>query len=184
MDAFCLPVSFFFLPSNDTSCKRARFAEVDFGPTPGSVSDVWAGMVETIVCAIYLLCPMVAFLQKLNVVGELWQETLGILIGLSTDRAALDEYMGVWFRGEVPNAVELRSLAVIFHKELEERIESRHLVIDHLEKVKGCPTYGWLKRLKENHAEDLEQLDILNVFVVKMYATVRKRENDVAQMDY
>nr|GEU88632.1 hypothetical protein [Tanacetum cinerariifolium] len=103
---------------------------------------------------------------------------------LLTDRAALDEYMGVWFRTEVPDAVELRSTAVIFRKELEKRIESRRLVIDHLEKVRGCPTYGWLKRLKENNAEDLEQLGILNVVVARMYATVRKRENDVAQMDY
>nr|GEY88322.1 zinc knuckle CX2CX4HX4C [Tanacetum cinerariifolium] len=69
---------------------------------------------------------------------------------LSTDRASLDEYVGVWFRSEVPDAVELRSMA----------------------------------RLKENHAEDLEQLGILNVVVARMYVTVRKRENDVAQMDY
>ncbi|GJU93675.1 hypothetical protein Tco_1318431 [Tanacetum coccineum] len=74
---------------------------------------------------------------------------------LPTDRASLDEYMGVWFRGEVPDTVELRSTAVIFRKELEEMIESRRL---HLEKVRGCSTYGWLKRLKENHAEDLDQL--------------------------
>nr|GEW54210.1 zinc knuckle CX2CX4HX4C [Tanacetum cinerariifolium] len=33
---------------------------------------------------------------------------------LPTDRAALDEYIGVWFRSEVPDAVELRSTAVIF----------------------------------------------------------------------
>ncbi|GJQ90939.1 hypothetical protein Tco_0002078 [Tanacetum coccineum] len=85
---------------------------------------------------------------------------------------------------QVPDTVEVHSMAVIFCKELEERIKSRRLVIDHLEKVRGCPTYGWLKRLKENHVEDLEQLGILNVFVERMYATVRKRENDVAQMDY
>nr|GEW76237.1 zinc knuckle CX2CX4HX4C [Tanacetum cinerariifolium] len=48
-------------------------------------------------------------------------------------------------------------------------IESRRLVIDHFAKVRGCPTYGWLKRLKENHAEDLEQLGILNVVVARMF---------------
>nr|GEX01796.1 transposase, MuDR, MULE transposase domain protein [Tanacetum cinerariifolium] len=53
---------------------------------------------------------------------------------LPTDRAALDEYIGVWFRCEVPDAVELRSMV----------------------------------RLKENHAEDLEQLGILNVVVARM----------------
>ncbi|GJV08698.1 hypothetical protein Tco_1346354 [Tanacetum coccineum] len=103
---------------------------------------------------------------------------------LLTDHAALDEYMGVWFCGEVPDVVELHSTTMIFRKELEERIESCRLAIDHLEKVRGCPTYGLLKRLKENHAEDLKQLGILNVFVARMYATIRKRENDVAQMDY
>ncbi|GKD13329.1 hypothetical protein Tco_1197736, partial [Tanacetum coccineum] len=70
----------------------------------------------------------------------------------------LRDFLKVWFRGEVPDAMELRSTAVIFRKEMEERIESRRIVINHLEKVRGCPTHGWLKRLKENHAEDLEQL--------------------------
>ncbi|GKE50442.1 hypothetical protein Tco_1481700, partial [Tanacetum coccineum] len=50
-----------------------------------------------------------------------------------------------WFRAEVLDAVDLRSTAVIFYKELEERIESHRLVIDHLENVRGCGTYGWLK---------------------------------------
>ncbi|GJY22181.1 hypothetical protein Tco_0394747 [Tanacetum coccineum] len=68
------------------------------------------------------------------------------MVDVPTDQAALDEYMGVWFRAEVPDAVELCSMAVIF--------------------------------------QDLEQLGILNVVVARMYETVRKRENDVAQMDY
>nr|GEY13135.1 hypothetical protein [Tanacetum cinerariifolium] len=46
---------------------------------------------------------------------------------LPTDRTALNEYMGVWFRS---------------------------------------------KRLKENHAEDLEQLRILNVLVARMYLVI------------
>ncbi|GJX16585.1 hypothetical protein Tco_0217417, partial [Tanacetum coccineum] len=50
---------------------------------------------------------------------------------LPTEGVALDEYMGSWFRGEVPE-----------------------MVIDHLENVKGCPTCGWLKRLKDNQMED------------------------------
>ncbi|GJY85333.1 hypothetical protein Tco_0499359 [Tanacetum coccineum] len=58
--------------------------------------------------------------------------------------------------------------SVIFRKELEEKIESRRIMIDYLEKVRDCPTYGWLKRLKENHAEDLKQLGILNVFVERI----------------
>nr|GEU91505.1 zinc knuckle CX2CX4HX4C [Tanacetum cinerariifolium] len=49
-----------------------------------------------------------------------------------------------------------------------ERIESR-IVINHLAKIKGYPTYGRLKRLKENHAKDLEQLGILNVVVARMF---------------
>ncbi|GJZ10464.1 hypothetical protein Tco_0545223 [Tanacetum coccineum] len=64
---------------------------------------------------------------------------------LPTDRAALDEYMGVWFRSEVPDTVEIRSTAMIFCKQLEERIESCRLIIDHLvtlfvlEKCSPCP---------------------------------------------
>ncbi|GKD98452.1 hypothetical protein Tco_1382349 [Tanacetum coccineum] len=77
------------------------------------------------------------------------------MVYVPTDRAALDEYMGVWFRAEVPDAVELRSTAVIFRKELGERIESRRLVINHLENVRGCATYaggalGSLGALKES----------------------------------
>nr|GEV43658.1 hypothetical protein [Tanacetum cinerariifolium] len=102
---------------------------------------------------------------------------------LPTYRASQDEYMGVWFRCEVANMVEVRSTAVIFHKELKERVESRRVLINHLEKVRGCPTYGWLKPLKENHVEDLEQLGIVNGLVARTYATVCKREIDVPQMD-
>ncbi|GJW99056.1 hypothetical protein Tco_0180864 [Tanacetum coccineum] len=54
---------------------------------------------------------------------------------LLTNQATLDEYMGVWFCGEVPDEVELRSMMVIFCKEREEMIESHHVVINHLEKV-------------------------------------------------
>nr|GEU88818.1 UBN2 domain-containing protein [Tanacetum cinerariifolium] len=81
---------------------------------------------------------------------------------LLTDQGALDKYMGVWFRSEVPDTVEICSMAVIFCKQLQEIIESRSHVIDHLEKVRGYPTQGWLKRLKENHAEDLKQLGFLH----------------------
>ncbi|GJY01185.1 hypothetical protein Tco_0359337 [Tanacetum coccineum] len=71
-----------------------------------------------------------------------------------TDRLALDEYMGVWFRSVVTDAAESRSSAVIFRKELEERIESRRLVIDHLEKVLKCirkkrETMEWLPKSAE-----------------------------------
>nr|GEY89792.1 hypothetical protein [Tanacetum cinerariifolium] len=55
-----------------------------------------------------------------------------------TDQAALDENMGDWFRVEVPDVVELCLMAMIFRKELEERIDSRHLVVGHLDKVRGC----------------------------------------------
>ncbi|GJT59662.1 hypothetical protein Tco_1003195 [Tanacetum coccineum] len=81
-----------------------------------------------------------------------------LMAGLPTDRAALDEYMAVWFRCEV---VQLRSTAVMFRKEVEEMVESRRLVVEHLEKVRGCPTSGWLDRLRVNHEEDLELLGVL-----------------------
>nr|GEW42215.1 putative reverse transcriptase domain-containing protein [Tanacetum cinerariifolium] len=63
----------------------------------------------------------------------------------------------------------MRSTAVMFRKEMKERVESRRVVIEHLEKVRGCPTFGWLERLKENHDEDLELLGILIVVVARMY---------------
>ncbi|GKA35544.1 hypothetical protein Tco_0722035 [Tanacetum coccineum] len=103
---------------------------------------------------------------------------------LPTDCVALDEYMGVWFRGEVPNMVELRSMAVRCRTQVSDRILRRRRVIDHLEKVKGCPTSAWLKCLRANQMEDLGYLGVLNSFVDKMYGAVRKREKDVADMDY
>nr|GEW94189.1 hypothetical protein [Tanacetum cinerariifolium] len=81
---------------------------------------------------------------------------------LSTDRVALDEYMGVWFRGEVSDMVELRSMVGRCRTLVQDRILRRRRVICHLENVKGCPTYGWLERLRENQMEDLAQLGVLN----------------------
>ncbi|GJX84920.1 hypothetical protein Tco_0335694 [Tanacetum coccineum] len=89
-----------------------------------------------------------------------------------------------WFRGEVLDTVELRSMTVGLRTELQERIVSRGHIIHHLENVRGCPTYGWLKRLKENQREDVAQLGLLNVLVDRAYAIVHKRERDVAEMDY
>nr|GEW63784.1 hypothetical protein [Tanacetum cinerariifolium] len=71
------------------------------------------------------------------------------------DCAALDEYMDVWFRSKVTDAVESHSFVVIFHKELEEWIENRRLLIAHLEK--GCckcirqkrETMEWLTKCAE-----------------------------------
>ncbi|GJU66274.1 hypothetical protein Tco_1252533 [Tanacetum coccineum] len=78
---------------------------------------------------------------------------------LPTDRAALDDYMAVWFRDEISDTIELRSMVVSFRTELQERVSSRRVVIDHLENFRGCPTY-------------------------RVYETVRKRDKDVAEMDY
>nr|GEX78388.1 hypothetical protein [Tanacetum cinerariifolium] len=99
-----------------------------------------------------------------------------LMARLSTDHAALDEYMAIWFRSEVPDTVAMRSTAIMFCKELEESVKSHRVIIDHLEKVRGYPTDGWLTRLKENHDEDLELLAILNVVVARMYAMVHKRD--------
>nr|GEU96040.1 hypothetical protein [Tanacetum cinerariifolium] len=54
----------------------------------------------------------------------------------------------VWFRGEVPDTVQLRSTAVMFRKEVEEMVESRRVI--------------WRR----------------------LHAAVRKREDDVSQMEY
>nr|GEV26094.1 polyubiquitin [Tanacetum cinerariifolium] len=54
-----------------------------------------------------------------------------------------------------------------------------------LEHIVGCgPTSGWLKQLRANQMKDTGHLGIVNEFVDKMYVAVRKREKDVADMEY
>ncbi|GJQ95572.1 hypothetical protein Tco_0006711 [Tanacetum coccineum] len=95
---------------------------------------------------------------------------------LPTDRVALDEYMAVWFRAEVPEAVEVRSTTVTFRTDLQERIASRRHVIQHLEKIRSCPTSGWLERLNEDQDDDISLFGLLDTFVHRMCGIVRKRE--------
>ncbi|GJR24191.1 hypothetical protein Tco_0972718 [Tanacetum coccineum] len=90
---------------------------------------------------------------------------------LPTDRAALDEYMAVWFRAEVLDTVELRSMVVRCHTQVQEN-------------VKGYLTYGWLERLRENNEEDSVYLEVLNALVDKLCVVVCKKEKDVSEMDY
>ncbi|GKE99975.1 hypothetical protein Tco_0023326, partial [Tanacetum coccineum] len=51
----------------------------------------------------------------------------------------------VWFRFEVSEAVEARSMGINFRTELQEKFASRRHVIQHLEKVGA--TSGWLMHL-------------------------------------
>ncbi|GKC42669.1 hypothetical protein Tco_1060391, partial [Tanacetum coccineum] len=97
------------------------------------------------------------------------------MVGLLTDRVALDEYMGVWFRFEVSEAVEVRSMGINFRTELQEKIASRRHVIQHLEKVGA--TSVWLMHLNRDY--DVSLLGLLDTFVHRMYEIVRKREKDV-----
>ncbi|GJS26860.1 hypothetical protein Tco_0487480, partial [Tanacetum coccineum] len=103
---------------------------------------------------------------------------------LPTDRSALDEYMAVWFRAEVPDMVELRSMIVRVHTQVQESIWIRHRVTDHLENVSDCLTYGWLEWLRKNHEEDSAYLEVLNDLVDKLCAAVRKKDKDVSEMEY
>nr|GEZ47751.1 hypothetical protein [Tanacetum cinerariifolium] len=75
------------------------------------------------------------------------------MAGLSTDRVALDEYIGVWFRSEVSEAAEVGA------------------------------TYGWLMRLNRDQEDDILLLGLLDTFVHRMYEIVRKKENDVKEQD-
>ncbi|GKD03405.1 hypothetical protein Tco_1178379 [Tanacetum coccineum] len=75
------------------------------------------------------------------------------MAGLLTDRVSLDEYMWVWFRCELSEAVEVRSMGISFRTELQEKIASRRLVIEHLENVKA--TSGWVMRLKRDPEDDV-----------------------------
>ncbi|GKD32393.1 hypothetical protein Tco_1247902, partial [Tanacetum coccineum] len=98
---------------------------------------------------------------------------------LLTDRVSLDEYMGVWFRCEVSEAVEVRSMGISFTIEFQEKIANRRLVIEHLEKVGA--TSGWVIRLNRDQEDDVSLLGLLDTFVHRMYEIVRKREKDVRE---
>nr|GFA41474.1 hypothetical protein [Tanacetum cinerariifolium] len=104
------------------------------------------------------------------------------MAGLPTDRVSLDEYMGVWFRSEVSEAVEVRSMGISFRTELLEKIASRRLVIEHLEKVGA--TSGWLMRLNRDQDNDVSLLGLLDTFVHRMYEIVRKKEKYVRELNY
>ncbi|GJX75877.1 hypothetical protein Tco_0322688 [Tanacetum coccineum] len=134
----------------------------------------------------------------------------GGLRGLSTDRVALDEYMGVWFRSEVSEAVEVCSMGISFCTELQEKIASRRQ--QHLEKKTavsdgfpietavsdGFPTEnsrryrpaivvvtsGWLMRLNRDQEDDVSLLGLLDTFLHRMYEIVRKTEKDFIQILY
>nr|GEV10160.1 hypothetical protein [Tanacetum cinerariifolium] len=101
---------------------------------------------------------------------------------LPTDRVSLDEYMGVWFRSEVSEAVEVRSMGIRFRTELQEKIASRRLVTEHLEKVGA--TSRWLMCLNRDQEDDVSLVGLLDTFVHRMYEIVRKREKDVRELDY
>ncbi|GJW56461.1 hypothetical protein Tco_0103192 [Tanacetum coccineum] len=100
------------------------------------------------------------------------------MTGLPTDLVSLDEYMGVWFRCEVSEAVKVHSMGISFRTELQEKIASRRLVIEHLENVGA--TSGWVVRLKRDQEEDVSLLGLLDTFVHMMYEIVRKREKDIS----
>ncbi|GJY67177.1 hypothetical protein Tco_0469415 [Tanacetum coccineum] len=77
------------------------------------------------------------------------------MAGLPTDRFALDEYIGVWFRFEVSEAVK-----------------------------KVGATSRWLMRLNRDQEDDVSLLGLLDTFVHVMYEIVRKREKDVRELNY
>ncbi|GKC38641.1 hypothetical protein Tco_1051025 [Tanacetum coccineum] len=84
------------------------------------------------------------------------------MVGLLTDRVALDEYIGVWFSYEVSEAIEVRSMGISFRIELQEKITSRRHMIEHLEKVGA--TSGWLMRLNRDQKDDVSLLGLLDTF--------------------
>nr|GEU31174.1 hypothetical protein [Tanacetum cinerariifolium] len=95
------------------------------------------------------------------------------------DRAALNEYMAVWFCAAVPDTVKLHAMVVHCCTLVQEAIYSLHRVIDHLEEVKDCLTVGWLERLEENHDEEPKCLEMVNALVDKLDTLVHKKEKDV-----
>ncbi|GKD06429.1 hypothetical protein Tco_1181403 [Tanacetum coccineum] len=69
-------------------------------------------------------------------------------------------------------------MGISFCTELQEKIASRRLVIELLEKVGA--TSGWLMRLNKDQEDDV----LFDTFVNMMYEIVRKREKDVRELDY
>ncbi|GKC01805.1 hypothetical protein Tco_0987941 [Tanacetum coccineum] len=104
------------------------------------------------------------------------------MAGFLTDHVSLDEYIGVWFRCEVSEAVEVRSMGISFRTELQGKIASRRLVIEHLENAGA--TSRWVMRLKRDQEDDVSLLGFLDTFVHRMHEIVRKREKDVRELDY
>nr|GFD21377.1 hypothetical protein [Tanacetum cinerariifolium] len=88
--------------------------------------------------------------------------------------------MGVWFRSEVSEVVEVRSMGISFRTNLQEKIASRRHVIQHPEMVGA--TSGWLMHLNKDQEDDVWLLGLLDTFVHMMYAIVRKREKDLVVM--
>ncbi|GJX19510.1 hypothetical protein Tco_0222187, partial [Tanacetum coccineum] len=80
----------------------------------------------------------------------------------------------------VSEAVEVRSMGISFCTELQEKIASRRLVIEHLENVGA--TSGWVMRLKRDQEDDVSLLGLLDTFVHRMYEIVRKREKDLQML--
>nr|GEU52613.1 hypothetical protein [Tanacetum cinerariifolium] len=78
--------------------------------------------------------------------------------------------------------VEVRSMGISFRTELQEKIVSRRLMIEHLEKVGA--TSGWLMRLNGDQEDDVLLLGLLDTFVHGMYKIVHKREKDARELDY
>ncbi|GJW83231.1 hypothetical protein Tco_0156376 [Tanacetum coccineum] len=105
--------------------------------------------------------------------GRLRSYHIYCMAGLLTDRVALDEYMGVWFRYEVSEAMEVSSIGISFRTELQEKIASRRHVIQYLENVGA--TSGWLMCLNRDQEDDVSLLGLLDTFVDMMYEIVRKR---------
>nr|GEV13767.1 RNA-directed DNA polymerase, eukaryota, reverse transcriptase zinc-binding domain protein [Tanacetum cinerariifolium] len=85
------------------------------------------------------------------------------MVGLLTNRVALDEYMRVWFRSKGFEAMKVCSMGISFHTKLQEKIASRLHVIEHLEKVGA--TSGWLMRLNRDQEDDVLLLGFLDTFV-------------------
>ncbi|GKA61847.1 hypothetical protein Tco_0761366 [Tanacetum coccineum] len=86
-------------------------------------------------------------------------------LGISPPNTELDE-------------VEVFNGQTVFRTELQEKIASHRLVIEHLEKVGA--TSGWVMHLKRDQEDDVSLLGLLDTFVHTMYEIVRKREKDLA----
>nr|GEW14755.1 hypothetical protein [Tanacetum cinerariifolium] len=200
--------SFFFFVSDE---RRARFAEVGFGYVvvvvlewyflAGFVSDLWAGMVETIVCAISLMMACGGVLAEIvfTLRGHMmvWERVMAWLPKCT----ALHERVGGW---EWVNMMVLycqrsagadREFARRISVLLREMVDAYDERMDFIRELKAVPSVNLAVKTTEFFnetlwkddrraiSEDLRLAREINALCARLTAVIDERENFVDELD-